>query len=92
MRKNEKVKRQPPPLFYFHAVKISAVRHKDMTVLRIEGARKLLLCLAHEVKIVLDEEILTVKGAALACTTYASGAIELEGHVEHMSFEGRRQG
>lgn len=59
--------------------------------IRIEGARKLLLCLPSEVKILLSEEVLLVSGETLVCTSYASGAIEVDGCVERISFGPRTE-
>ncbi len=60
--------------------------------MRVEGAKKLLLCLPAEVKILLAEEILGVSGDSLACTSYASGAIEVCGRIERISFDQRGEG
>ena len=59
---------------------------------RIEGAKKLLLCLEKEVKISLGRELLRVEGEALACINYASGAIEISGNMHALFFERKAGG
>lgn len=56
---------------------------------RVEGAKKLLLCLEKEVKISLGTEMLRVEGEGLSCSNYASGAVEISGRMRGIFFETR---
>lgn len=54
---------------------------------RVEGAKKLLLCLEKEIKILLSSEVLHFIGEGLSCTAYASGALEVVGEIREIHFE-----
>ena len=56
---------------------------------RVEGAKKLLLCLDREVKVALGTEVLRVEGEELSCLNYASGAVEISGKMRAVLFEAR---
>ena len=56
---------------------------------RVEGAKKLLLCLEKEVKISLGAEMLRVEGEGLSCMNYASGAVEISGEMRSLFFEAK---
>lgn len=71
----------------FPKSRISIIDNGRIKRVRIEGAKKLLLCLAKEVKVLLTDEILHAEGEELACTGFASGAIEITGAVRHLYFE-----
>lgn len=70
----------------FPQYKISMIDNGKIKRIRAEGAKKLLLCIEKEVKILLEEEILLVSGEELSCVNYASGAIEVSGRVQGLSF------
>ena len=53
----------------------------------IEGAERILLCLSGSVRILLSGEVLSLCGKGLVCTTYAAGAIEVNGIIEEIRFE-----
>lgn len=55
--------------------------------MRVEGAKKLLLCLEKEIKILLNAEVLHITGVGLSCTAYASGALEVAGEIREIHFE-----
>ncbi|MBQ9736190.1 MAG: YabP/YqfC family sporulation protein [Clostridia bacterium] len=59
---------------------------------RVEGAKKLLLCLEKEIKILLCDEILHFVGEGLSCTAYASGALEVAGTLFEIRFECNAKG
>lgn len=71
----------------FPKSRITMLDNGKFKKVRVEGAKKLLLCLPSEVKILLSEEVLSVSGDGLACTSYASGAIEVGGCVVRMGFD-----
>jgi len=73
----------------FPKSRISMIDNGRMKKIRIEGAKKLLLCITKQVVILLTDEILHVEGEGLACTSYASGAIEVTGDVMRLCFESR---
>ena len=56
---------------------------------RVEGAKKLLLCLDKEVKVSLGTEVLRVEGTDLSCINYASGAVEISGNIGAVFFDAR---
>ena len=71
----------------FPKYRISMLYNGRIKKVRIEGAKRLFLCLEKEVKISLGEEILYAKGRELICTSYASGALEIAGDIEQILFE-----
>jgi hypothetical protein len=73
----------------FPKSRISIIDNGRIKKVRIEGAKKLLLCITKEVKILLTDEILYAEGEDLACTSYASGAIEVAGEITHLRFENK---
>ena len=73
----------------FPQYKISMIDNGRMKRIRVEGAKKLLLCIEKEVKILFGEEVLRLVGGELSCVNYAGGAIEITGRVHDMSFEKR---
>lgn len=76
----------------FPKYRISMLDNGRIKRIRIEGAKKLLLCLDGEVKLLLTEEVLHIFGRELSCASYESGAVEVLGRVEHVSFERRAAG
>jgi len=58
---------------------------------RIEGSKKLLLCLEKEVKISLGDETLLVYGEGLACVSYSDGAVEVSGKIRELAFAETRK-
>ena len=60
--------------------------------MRIEGAKKLLLCLEKEVKVSLGTEVLLVEGEGLSCMNYASGAVEISGDMRAVFFKAKAGG
>lgn len=76
----------------FPKSRITLLDNGKQKKMRVEGAKKLLLCLPAEVKILLAEERLGVSGSALTCTSYASGAIEVCGKIEQITFDPRQEG
>lgn len=60
-------------------------------ILRIEGAKKILLCTEECVKAADDREIVCVEGENLLCLTYASGAVEISGRIARLSFLGNER-
>ena len=76
----------------FPKSRITMLDNGKVKKVRVEGAKKLLLCLPAEVKILLSEETLGVSGDTLSCTSYASGAIEVCGRIERICFDQRREG
>lgn len=76
----------------FPKYRISMLDNGKVKRVRIEGAKKLLLCLEKEVKILLGEEILHVYGEALSCTNYAGDAVEVSGKVGDLVFEAKELG
>lgn len=75
----------------FPKYRISMLDNGRIKRIRVEGAKKLLLCIESEVKLRLAEEILHVKGRELSCISYESGAVEVSGCVEHVFFERRTE-
>lgn len=73
----------------FPKYRISMLDNGRIKRIRIEGAKKLLLCLDGEVKILLREEVLHIFGRELACVSYESGAVEVSGIAERITFEKR---
>ena len=73
----------------FPKSRISIIENKKKKKVRIEGAKKLLLCVTKEVKVLLSEEVLRAEGEALVCTSYASGAIEIAGVIYRLFFENK---
>ena len=73
----------------FPKYRISMLDNGRIKKIRIEGAKKLLLCIETEVKILLSEELLRIDGSALACVSYESGALEVSGSVARILFERR---
>lgn len=73
----------------FPKSRISMLDNGRIKKMRVEGARKLLLCIDKEVKILLSEEILHIEGGGLVCNGYASGAIEVSGEIVRIFFETR---
>ena len=71
----------------FPKYRISIIYNGRIKRIRIEGAKKLFLCLDREVKISLGEELFRALGQALVCTSYASGALEVSGDVQQILFE-----
>ena len=53
----------------------------------VEGAERILLCLSHNVRILLKKEVLSLSGKGLLCMTYAGGAVEISGKIEEIRFE-----
>ena len=60
----------------FPKYRISMINNGRTKRVRIEGAKKLLLCIDREVKISLGEETFHAHGKDLSCVSYASGAVE----------------
>ena len=75
----------------FPKSRISIIDNGRMKKIRIEGAKKLLLCIEKEVKILLADEVLRAEGEGLSCTSYASGAIEIAGEITCLFFDSKRQ-
>lgn len=73
----------------FPKFRISMLDNGRIKKVRIEGAKKLLLCLETEVKISLKEDTLHIYGKELSCGNYMGGAIEVSGRVSALSFENR---
>ena len=71
----------------FPRYRISMLDNGKVKRARVEGAKKLLLCIDREVKILLAEEVLTVHGDALVCINYAGGAVEVSGNIKEVVFE-----
>ncbi len=71
----------------FPKYRISILYNGRVKKVRIEGAKKLFLCLEKEVKISLGEELFRATGHGLVCTSYASGALEVSGDIEQILFE-----
>ncbi len=59
---------------------------------RIEGAKKLLLCIEKEVKILLGDEVLHIFGESLSCINYQGAAVEVSGLIREIVFEKKEQG
>ena len=76
----------------FPKYRISMLDNGKVKRVRVEGAKKLLLCLEKEVKILLGEEILHVYGEALSCINYAGDAVEVSGKVGNLVFEAKELG
>lgn len=76
----------------FPKYRISMLDNGRIKRIRIEGAKKLLLCLENEVKISLGKEILHIYGYDLSCGNYAGGAVEVLGGVTSLSFEEKAEG
>lgn len=74
----------------FPKSRIGILDNGEIKKIRIEGARKLLLCLEKEVKIALKTEIFHCSGNYLACVSYASGAVEVTGEIWELRFEKRK--
>ena len=53
----------------------------------IEGARKMLLCLSDSVRVLLEKDVLCLKGKGLTCITYGGGGLEVTGYIEEIRFE-----
>ena len=73
----------------FPKSRISIIDNGRIKKVRIEGAKKLLLCVTKEVKVLLSEEVLRAEGEELVCTSYASGAIEIAGVIYRLFFESK---
>ena len=73
----------------FPKYRISMLDNGRMKRVRVEGAKKLLLCLEREVKISLGTEMLRVEGEDLSCMNYASGAVEISGKMRALFFESK---
>ena len=71
----------------FPKYRISMLDNGRIKRVRIEGAKKLLLCIDKEVKISLGEETLHMHGEGLACFNYSSGAVEVSGEMREILFE-----
>ena len=71
----------------FPKYRISMLDNGRVKRARVEGAKKLLLCLEKEVKILLGEEVLHVHGDGLVCVNYAGGAVEISGDIRDVAFE-----
>ena len=76
----------------FPKYRISMLDNGRIKRIRIEGAKKLLLCLENEVKISLGKEVLHVYGKGLACMNYNSGAVEISGEMTTLSFLKKTEG
>lgn len=87
--KSEKAKKRERAVVgdIFPKYRISMLDNGRVKRTRIEGAKKLLLCLEKEVKISLGEETLHIYGDALSCTNYTGGAVEISGKMRELSFE-----
>ena len=70
----------------FPKFRISMIDNGRIKRARIEGTKKLLLCLEKEVKISLGEETLILHGEGLACVSYSDGAVEVSGKIGELSF------
>ena len=75
----------------FPKFRISMLDNGRIKRIRVEGAKKLLLCIESEVKLRLAEEVMCVKGRDLSCISYESGAVEVSGCVDHVLFERRAE-
>ncbi len=73
----------------FPKYRISMINNGRTKRVRIEGAKKLLLCIDREVKISLGEETFHAHGKDLSCVSYASGAVEVSGEINEILFEGK---
>ena len=76
----------------FPKYRISMLDNGRIKRIRIEGAKKLLLCLENEVKISLGKEVLHIHGYGLSCGSYAGGAVEVLGGMSYLSFEEKAEG
>lgn len=76
----------------FPKFRISMLDNGRIKRIRVEGAKKLLLCIETEVKLRLAEEHMCVIGHELSCISYESGAVEISGRVERIFFERRGEG
>ena len=74
----------------FPKSRIGILDNGEIKKIRIEGARKLLLCIEKEVKIALKTEVFHCFGNHLACVSYASGAVEVTGEIREIRFENRK--
>lgn len=72
-------------------VKISIIKKGRKLSLWVEGGEKLLLCLESCVRILLKSDVLCLTGKELSCLSYATGAIEIAGHIESILFERVRE-
>ena len=75
----------------FPKYRISMLDNGRIKRARVEGAKKLLLCLEKEVKISLGAETLRVEGEELSCVNYAAGAVEISGKMRSISFEAKKE-
>ena len=73
----------------FPKYRISMLDSGRTKKVRVEGSKKLLLCLEKEVKISLGEETLHIYGDELSCVNYTGGAVEISGKIRDLSFESR---
>lgn len=71
----------------FPKYRISMLDNGKIKRVRVEGAKKLLLCIEREVKIHMGTEIFKISGQELSCINYTGGAIEISGKVDAMFFE-----
>ena len=76
----------------FPKFRVSMLDNGTVKRVRVEGAKKLLLCLEKEVKILLAEEVLHIYGDALSCMNYAGNAVEVSGRVRELTFEAKETG
>ena len=71
----------------FPKYRISMLDNGSIKRVRVEGAKKLLLCVEKEVKILLPQEVLHINGSTLTCVKYGGDAVEVSGNIHEITFE-----
>ena len=73
----------------FPRYRVSMLDNGSIKRVRVEGAKKLLLCMEKEVKILLPAETLNIYGSALNCVNYAKDAVEVSGNIRQVVFDAK---
>lgn len=92
MKRDDKQKNVFPVDKIMHSDKILMISEGRNKRARIEGVKKLLLCIESEVKMSRRGELVVFEGRELCCTTYASGAVEVYGEISALRFSPRSEG
>ena len=59
--------------------------------LTVRGCRKILLYTAQEIRLLLCEYVLVIKGEGLYCASYYAGAVRVDGEIASLEFEGKER-